>query len=166
VGVPKWKRVRMSAHRCFCADHCRRRNTRRRLHGQASSSGANPPTDPDISHAPTGKRSAAQHGTAKECHEPMKTHRECMQGRGGGPAGPVPLPCRASAMSCPMPCPGPPNGRPPSSALRGLRWHGTGPAVAYRVGQWPPRPCMHSRRVPSARVIPWYFRFFPWFCSM
>ena len=119
------------------------------------------PPDPDISfiRTPTGKRSAAQHGTTHEFHEPMKTTVSACKAEDGGPAGPLPLPCRASAMPCPMPCPGPPNGRPPSSALRGLTRHGTGPAVAYRVGQWPPRPCMHSRRVSSARVIPWHFHF-------
>ncbi len=119
------------------------------------------PPDPDISYGRTPTWES-QRGTAwrnKGMSRADESHRECMQGRGGGPAGPVPLPCRASAIPCAMPRPGPPNGRSLSSALHGLTRHGTGPAVAYRVGQWPHRPCMHSRRVSSARVIPWHFRF-------
>jgi len=169
--VPKWDTVRkrvcvqtgvrgcaMRVHRCFCADHCGRRHARRRLHGQASSSGAILPIR--IFHTHTHReahRGAARHN--KGMSRADESHRECIQGRGGGPDGPVPLPCRTNAMPSPMPGPGPPNGRPLASALRGLTRHGTGPAVAYRVGQWPPRPCMHSRRGSSARVIPWHFRF-------
>jgi hypothetical protein len=126
----------------LCTDHCGRRHARRRLHGQASSSGAILPirTFPTHTHR-EAQRGAARHN--KGMSRADENHRECMQGRGGGPAGPVPCPARTAEWPDPL----------LSSALHAHTRHGTGPAVAYRVGQWPPRPCIHSRWVSSARVI-------------
>ena len=158
--MPKWDTVRkrvcvqtgvrgcaMRVHRCFCADHCGRRHARRRLHGQASSSGAILPIR--IFHTHTHReahRGAARHN--KGMSRADENHRACILG--GGPVGPVPCPARTAEWPDPL----------LSSALHAHTRHGTGPAVAYRVGQWPPRPCIHSRRVSSARVIPWHLRFF------
>lgn len=111
--------------------------------------------DPDISHArPQG--SAAQHSTTNDCHEPMKTTVLAFKGEEGGPAGPVPLPCRTSAM----PCPGPPNGRTPLLGLAWTHaaWHWPGSGIPSRSVA---SSALHaSRWVSSARVIPWHFRFF------
>jgi hypothetical protein len=106
--------------------------------------------DPDILHAhpqsPEAQRGAAWHN--KGMSRADENHRACILDRGGGSG-------RASAMPCPdrqMAGPPPPLGL----ACTHAAWHWQ----AYRVGQWPPRPCIHSRRVSSARVIPWQFRFF------
>ena len=84
-----------------------------------------------FSRTPTGKRSAAQHSTTNDCHEPMKTTVLAFKGEEGGPAGPVPLPCRTSAM----PCPGPPNGRTPLLGLAWTHaaWHWPGTGIPSRA---------------------------------
>ncbi len=144
----------------MCADLCRRRHTWRRLHGQAASSGAILPIDPDISfiRTPTGKRSAAQHGATTECHEPTKTTASACKAEEGVRLGQCH--CHAGPVPCPAPCPAPDHQMADPSPRPCVDSRGMALArQAYRVGQWPPRPCMHSRRVSSARVIPWHFRF-------
>ena len=176
MGVPKWeclsgsgpnlaclsgirygsacasKRVRAGVRSLLCTDHCSRRHARRRLPAQASSSGAIIPIRTLTHTHREAQRGAARHNNGISRAD--ESNRAWHSRRGSG---------RASAM----PCPGPPNGRTPSSPRPCM--HSRGMALAwqaYRVGQWPPRPCIHSRRVSSARVIPWHFRFFFWFCSM
>ena len=102
--MPKWDTVRkrvcvqtgvrgcaMRVHRCFCADHCGRRHARRRLHGQASSSGLILPIR--IFHTHTHReahRGAARHN--KGMSRADENHRACILGGWSG---------RASAMPCP-----------------------------------------------------------------
>ncbi len=143
------------------------------------------PPDPDLH---THIHREAQRGaarTTKDCHEPMKTHRECIQGQGGGSGRPGQCHCHAGSVPCPTP-----DGRM-ADPLLGLActhaaWHW--PGMAW---QWPllglacthaawhwPGSGMPSRSVASSALHALtmgfisschslvFSIFFLWFCSM
>ncbi len=107
----------------LCTDRCGRRHARRRLHGQASSSGAIIPIR--IFHTHThreARRGAARHN--KGMSRADENHRACILGRGGGSGRASAMPCLDRRMAGPPPLLG--------LACTHAAWHWPGSGIPSR----------------------------------
>ena len=137
-----------------CADHCRRRHTRRRLHGQASSSGAIIPIR--IFHTHTHReahRGAARHN--KGMSRADENHRACILGRGGGSGRASAMPCPDRRMAGPPPLLG--------LACTHAAWHWPGSGIPSRSVA---SAALHTLTVGFIGSCHSLARFSFWFCSM